>query len=964
MSRPLKVLVVEDSDDDFELLLYELRRNGVDLDWNRVQTADAFRQALEEQEWDVIIADYILPSFGAETALEIVREMGLDVPFIVVSGTIGEDVAVKTMVAGANDYVMKNALTRLPMAIERELRDAEERRARREAETALRRSEERFRLLAENAQDIIYRLDFTPDPEFTYISPAVKTITGYEPAELHSDRDFVNNWVHPEDRILVDQIVSQAGFQDGMTLTMRLQHKNGNYIWMEIRNTLILDDDGKLSVLEGIARDITGRKEAELEIKSHSARAEALARIASRLNAHLSLQAVLDEICQETVRALNVRSANVVLNHKNQQSTACNGGTWEQCEQCLPITFALMNGLTLNGEPQILSRAQLCQITAEETPVPEELKVLAIAPLIRDRELLGMITLCSYGDGLQFSDDDLKLLKGIADQASQAVSNTRLYEETNQRAAQLAVLYDAGLALNSTLEPAQQLELLFNNAMDAIHADQAVFFRFMAETEELELELSIDLNAQFVPALKKLKLAARDESNPIGWVAVHREILNLPDVMADPRFSESEFFSGSLLLVPVVHAKQVLGVLGVLSESKNAFDTSDETLLSMFANQAAVALDNARLFNNAVHHLNQLQTLRAIDQIISGTLNLHVILNFVLSQIMDFLKVDIADILLLDPVTQTLKFAVGRGFHTDALKRTRLRFGEGYAGKAAMERRLIKVPDLDLKTGTTELVRSIYLPEENPVSYYAAPLVSKGVVRGVIEILHRSPLNPNQEWFGFLEAVATQTAIAIDNATMFEDLQRSNMDLVQAYEAAIEGWAKILDIRDEETEGHTLRVTEMTLKIAQRMGILEADLAHIHRGALLHDIGKIGIPDRVLLKPGPLSDEEWKIMRTHPEIAFRVLTPLSYLRPALDIPYCHHERWDGGGYPRGLKGEQIPLAARIFAVVDVWDALTSDRPYRKAWTKEKALEYIREQSGKHFDPQVVEVFLNSGVFQE
>jgi len=964
MNKTLRVLVVEDSDDDFELLLHELRRSGIDPDWNRVQTEDAFRKALEEREWDVIIADYILPHFGAEAALEIVREMSLDVPFIVVSGTIGEEVAVKTMVAGANDYVMKNILTRLPMAIERELRDAEERRARREAETALRRSEERFRLLAENAQDIIYRVDFMPDPEFTYISPAVKTITGYEPGEIYSAEDFISTWVHPEDIHLVDDLVKPGAFQSESPLTMRWRHKNGNYIWMEIRNTPILDSDGNLSALEGIARDITERKEAELEIKSHSARAEALARIASRLNAHLSLQVVLDEICQETARALNVRSVNVVLNQKKQQNTACYGNTQEQCDRCLPITTALMNDLPLNGEPRTLSRAQLCQITAEEMPVPEELNVLIIAPMTRDRELLGMITVCSYEDGLRFSDHDLKLLKGIADQASQAISNTRLYEETNQRAAQLAVLYDVGLAVNSTLEPAQQLELLFNYAMDAIHADQAVFFRLMTETEELELELSTGLKVQFLSALKKTKLAARDESNPIGWVAVHRAVLNLPDVIADPRFSEGEFFSGSLLLVPVIHAKQVLGVLGVLSESKNAFDTSDETLLSMFANQAAVALDNAHLFNNAVHHLNQLQTLRAIDQTISGTLNLHVVLNFVLSQIMDFLKVDIADILLLDPVTQTLKFAVGRGFRTDALKRTRLRFGEGYAGKAAMERRLIKVPQLDLKIGTSELVRSILLPEENPVSYYAAPLVSKGIVRGVIEVLHRSPLDPNQEWFGFLEAVATQTAIAIDNATMFEDLQRSNMDLVQAYDAAIEGWAKILDIRDEETEGHTLRVTEMTLKIAQRMGIPEADLAHIHRGALLHDIGKIGIPDRVLLKPGPLSDEEWRIMRTHPEIAFRVLTPLSYLRPALDIPYCHHERWDGGGYPRGLKGEQIPLAARIFAVVDVWDALTSDRPYRKAWTKEDALEYIREQSGKHFDPQVVEIFLNSGFFED
>ena len=197
------------------------------------------------------------------------------------------------------------------------------------------------------------------------------------------------------------------------------------------------------------------------------------------------------------------------------------------------------------------------------------------------------------------------------------------------------------------------------------------------------------------------------------------------------------------------------------------------------------------------------------------------------------------------------------------------------------------------------------------------------------------------------------------------ELKQALIELDKTYSFTLRAMVTALDTRDTETQGHSLRVVRFTLKLAELAGIADKNTLKIYEyGALLHDIGKIGIPDRVLLKPGPLSDEEWKIMRTHPEIAFRVLTPLSYLRPALDIPYCHHERWDGGGYPRGLKGEQIPLAARIFAVVDVWDALTSDRPYRKAWTKEKALEYIREQSGKHFDPQVVEVFLNSGVFQE
>ena len=204
--------------------------------------------------------------------------------------------------------------------------------------------------------------------------------------------------------------------------------------------------------------------------------------------------------------------------------------------------------------------------------------------------------------------------------------------------------------------------------------------------------------------------------------------------------------------------------------------------------------------------------------------------------------------------------------------------------------------------------------------------------------------------------MAGQVGIALDNASLFNDLQRSNTNLFNAFDSTIEGWSHALDLRDKETEYHTQRVTEMTLKLARAAGMNEEELVHVRRGALLHDIGKMGVPDKILLKPGKLTDEEWIVMRKHPTYAFELHSPIAYLHSALDIPYCHHEKWDGSGYPRGLKGEQIPLAARIFAVVDVWDALTSDRPYRKAWSEEKVRQHIQAGAGTHFDPQVVKTF--------
>jgi putative nucleotidyltransferase with HDIG domain len=241
--------------------------------------------------------------------------------------------------------------------------------------------------------------------------------------------------------------------------------------------------------------------------------------------------------------------------------------------------------------------------------------------------------------------------------------------------------------------------------------------------------------------------------------------------------------------------------------------------------------------------------------------------------------------------------------------------------------------------------------------YVGIPLIAKGETKGVLELFHRSRLEARKEWKDFLQTLATQLAIAIDNNQMYENLQRSNLELILSYDATIEGWAKTLELRDQETQGHSERVTAMTVKLARAMGMSEDELIHVRRGALLHDVGKIGIPDSILQKPGQLDEEERKVMEEHPDLAFKVLSGSVFLQKALDIPYCHHEKWDGTGYPRQLAGIAIPLAARIFAIIDVYDALRSDRPYRDAWSKEKTLKFIKEQSGSHFDPQVVEMFL-------
>ena len=211
-----------------------------------------------------------------------------------------------------------------------------------------------------------------------------------------------------------------------------------------------------------------------------------------------------------------------------------------------------------------------------------------------------------------------------------------------------------------------------------------------------------------------------------------------------------------------------------------------------------------------------------------------------------------------------------------------------------------------------------------------------------------------------ITAFADQAAVAIDNPRLFDDLQAKPHELEEAYQATLEGWAQALDMRDKETEGHTQRVTILTQRLARSMGVSEEELVHIRRGALLHDIGKKAISDNILLKPGKLTEDERAVMQKHPQYAYDMLKRIEFLFPALPIPYCHHEKWDGTGYPRGLKGEDIPFSARIFPVIDVYDALVSNRPYRKGMPIEEVREMIRNDSGTHFYPRVVEAFMAMG----
>jgi PAS domain S-box-containing protein len=781
--RPLNILILEDVPADAELMQRELKKAKLAFTARRVDTREGFCQGLQESPPDLILADYRLPSFDGIAALAIARQVCPKVPFIFVSGSIGEERAIENLKTGATDYVLKERLGRLAPAVKRALQEAETDKKRRRAEEALRESEERFASFMQHLPGVASILDL--QGKYAYVNKAWESI-------FQKNRE---DWYGKSlDDVLPGPIAQQfkedcqAVIATGQVsqVIRALEHPDGTHYWLMNRFP-ILDKDGQPTLVGSMGIDITERKEAEARAERHLQSFDLLLAGVEKLARIRDPDAMIQEICQLVVDAFGARLVWL--------------GQVETDGRVRPLWWA--------GEA---------------------------AAFLKETEIR--------------------------------------WEPHGQ-----------------TLQP-----------------DMTVELEDLAE------------GATPTPGFDPLRAGG---------------------------FRTSATF-------PLISDHRTFGVLKVLSDRPDFFPSERLELLQAYAGIAAAALENARLNAKAERRLLQLGALRLIDIAITASLDPRVTLNVLLDQVTGQLGVDAAAVLLPIPYLQMLEYTAVRGFRSHAITRTHIRLDECFAGAAALERRLIHIPDLN---ASGEGLRAPLLLKEGFVTCFALPLLAKGQVKGVLAIFHRAPFNADGEWLEFLEALAGQAAVAIDNAALFDGLQKSHAELELAYEATLEGWAKALELRHDETVGHSQRVVALTLRLARALGLEEQELRHIRRGALLHDIGKIGIPDRILLKPGPLDEEEWRIMRLHPVYAYELLSPISYLRPALDIPYCHHEKWDGSGYPRRLEGEAIPLAARIFAVVDVWEALGSDRPYRRAWPKKKITTYLREQAGRHFDPKVVEVFL-------
>jgi GAF domain-containing protein len=679
---------------------------------------------------------------------------------------------------------------------------------------------------------------------------------------------------------------------------------------------------------------------------------EGIAQVSEALGQTLELEPLLENILRATIDAIPAAErGSILLADENgdlnvraiwgYNDPRVRSFSFRPNVGYASLVFQEQRGLVV---PDVRANARI----RYEGDIPEMLdEGSAIAvPLIVKNKAIGVIAVDTNRRTHAFEEEDLYLLKAMAAPAALAIDNARLFQTTHQRLVEIETVHKVSSALRSAQNLSEALPILLDQLMHLLNASGA------------SLEMTDPLNGEIVTELAHGAWAVvtgfrtPPGKGVSGQVITTGEPYVSTDVVADRKAVRLDLFGGhnAVACVPVIAQNQPIGALWIGRQTP--IHPEEVSLLAAIGEMVGNAIHRMRLNEQTIRRADEFEVLFQTAQGLAAQWELHSLLETVVTQAMGLLHASGGGIYLYDAKEDDLEVVVAKGLAM--ILGARLQRGEGMAGRVLRTKKHMLVDDYSQWEHRSPLYENLPIGAVMEV-----PIIFAGDFIGVL-VVYETPDSRRkytESEARLLSLFATQAASAIRTARLLEDLQTSNLQLERAYDTTLEGWARALELRDKETHGHSRRVTNLTLNLAHRLNLSNNRLVHIRRGVLLHDIGKMGIPDQMLKKTGSLSEEEWVEMRKHPQYAYDLLHPIIYLRPALDIPYCHHEKWDGTGYPRSLKEKQIPLAARIFAIVDVYDALSYDRPYRPAWPQNQVLQYLREQSGKHFDPDVVNAFM-------
>ncbi|MBM3182135.1 MAG: GAF domain-containing protein, partial [Chloroflexi bacterium] len=680
---------------------------------------------------------------------------------------------------------------------------------------------------------------------------------------------------------------------------------------------------------------------------------------AQAVSSTLNLDEVVRRILAQLKRVLTYDTASVLLMSETGEPTLVIGAGYiderstSQASSDLLAKSPILAQMARDLKPVIIAdvRDHPGWIWV---PGAEHTRSFLAVPIAARERMIGALIVDNTQ--LDFFDETHARLAGtLAQHISVAIENARLFESLANEQHNTARLYHLSLELTTNLDPEDVAKRALQAATDALGVSRGNILIVENDSEHMRLLAVTGYDRETVSAINR-RLNWNTSQGVSGRVVQTRTAAIVPDVSQDPFWVSIPGLDDSvksIVSVPLITGDVVVGVLNLLSEEFDFFKPERLPLITAIASPVALALQNASLYESLRQRFKELEILADTSSALRKAGSYDDIPPILLAKAVEGLKADAGVLLQLE--NEELKFTALHG-ETSASTGDTCPPDAGMMWQVLKNGKLLFIPDV---SQVEELHKNAICQAlmGDALSCACVPLRTTTSAIGVVFLNWKKKSFLSADESRLLESLAEIAANAIHRSTLHLQTVQQAQDLTLAYDATIEGWSRALDLRDKETEGHSQRVTNLTLQLAQALGVNKSELKHIRRGALLHDIGKMGIPDNILRKTGALNDEEWTMMRRHPQLAYEMLFPIAYLQPALDIPYCHHEKWDGTGYPRGLKGEEIPLTARIFAVVDVFDALTSDRPYRPAWTKRKTTAHIRQQAGLHFDPKVVDIFL-------
>lgn len=838
-----------------------------------------------------------------------------------------------------------------------------------------------------------------PQGVIEWVNPAFTALTGYSLEESIGRKPGELLKSEVQDVAFYQQMWETILSGQAWRSEIVNRKKDGSLYTEEMSLTPVKTDTGKIAHIVAVKQDISERKQREQEIIKRKNEMQILYEASRQLSQSLQVNDIYHSFYSLVSNLMSCDCLLIASYNSSQKMITARyavvDGKQIDVKELPAIPLAaegqglvspviysmkskLINDISSEAQP---SKTQYYVddkgnvFDERDTPAEEEtVQSIILIPQIFQNDVKGIVQIQCYHKNA-YTEEDLKIAEALVSQIAVATNNALLYQQTleeietrKQAETRLSLLLrreESIVSLSQALADTLDFQVIYNTVGSYLNEMFDLSYLGISSIDENKKIINIDYLTY-----KEMQVDV-SQVDPVYYfeepsdcvranAAITRTIMVASaNVSGDACISKYIQQEGqeilTAMIVPMVVEDRLTGLLELYSSNENAFEPVDREWLSMIANLIGLSLQNARLYAQATHRSENLMALHTIDMAISSGVDLRLTINILLEQVLKQLKVDAACVLLHDRHTYGLQYFQGLGFNNAKNLYSHFPISQTLAGTVSLERKNLYIQDLRHTTHQSALAPDLL--EEGFVSYYGVPLIAKGQVKGVLEMYHRSILKPDREWLDFVDILAGQSAIALDTAEIFENLQRSNMELTMAYDATIQGWSQALDLRDKETEGHTLRVAEMAVRFARKLGMRESDILNIRRGALLHDIGKIGVPDSILHKPGPLSEEEWIIMRNHPRTAFSLLSNIDYLHDAIDIPYYHHERWDGSGYPKGLRGKEIPLAARLFAIIDVWDALSSDRPYRPAWSQKDALDYIQNNTGTFFDPELVPIFM-------